>query len=166
MRKKQEEREAKYLNNNSVEDKLKNQIYKISLLSYKIPDEKKEYNKIYEFKRIEQLYEEYKKIKNEINLQENILKNNDNINNININNNSIKDDKYMVIENIIKDNDNDNEKENNKGNKENKKDDSNKENNKTDYINNKNQNKDENQNKDVNKNKNENMSNEYISNEF
>ena len=88
-----------------------NKIYKISAPYY--PTEERKDDKFYQFKRIEELYEEYKRIKNEINLKE--KNENDKENNIN---NDIKDniiDKNNENINEIKNNinnDTNNEKKN------------------------------------------------------
>ena len=82
-------------------------------------EERKEDGKIYEFKRIEELYEEYKRIKNQIILKENINNSNDInkkystideiINNNNNEDNNKKDDNIIIDNNkennIIKNND-------------------------------------------------------------
>ena len=114
-------------------------------LPYYQTEDKKDNEKMYEFKRIEELYEEYKRIKNQINLNENIqhFQDNDNNNNddkkeiineknenkkLNLNNNKniIKDDIKDInnIENINNANINDYYIDNSKD-EENKKNDNN-----------------------------------------
>ena len=86
---------------------------KIPIPYYQTEERKEEDGKMYEFKRIEELYEEYKRIKNQIILKENINNfnddnNRDNIlienNNENINNN----DNNNLEDNILIDNNKEN----------------------------------------------------------
>ena len=105
---------------------------KIPIPYYQTEERKEEDGKMYEFKRIEELYEEYKRIKNQIILKENINNfnddnNRDNIlienNNENINNN----DNNNLEDNILIDNNKENNINKNINNNENKKESNNNE---------------------------------------
>ena len=103
-------------------------------------EEKKDDDKRYEFKRIEELYEEYKKLKNQIILKEDQIKDEDNIINVDkenkTENNNNEKEKEIINgdkENITENNFNENKKEITNNDKENvsdkKDDDDNKNNN-------------------------------------
>ena len=76
-------------------------------MSYNQIEEKKDKGKMYEFQRIEELYEEYKKIKNQINLKENQIKDDNNdINKENKNENEKNIENNLEIMNNTKYNEN------------------------------------------------------------